>query len=61
MAIRVAAYAELCQGLKPEQTSRALNGLRDIRVTERERRWYVIDTLLRRYGCTQGAVDLPVS
>lgn len=51
IAIRVAADAELYQGLKPEQASRALNSLRDIGVIERagQGRWYVIDPLLRRY------------
>jgi hypothetical protein len=51
MAIRVAAGAELYQGLKPQQASRALNALRDAGVIERagQARWYVIDPLLRRY------------
>lgn len=51
MAIRVAARAELYRGLKPEQASRALNGLRGIGVVERagQGRWYVIDPLLCRY------------
>jgi hypothetical protein len=51
MAIRVAADAELYQGLKPQQAARALNALRDIGVVERARhgRWYVVDPLLRRY------------
>ena len=51
MAIRVAADAELYQGLKPQQAARALNGLRDIGVIERagRGRWYVVDPLLRRY------------
>ncbi|HTW41201.1 MAG TPA: hypothetical protein VMD79_02660 [Solirubrobacteraceae bacterium] len=51
MAIRVAAGAELYQGLKPEQASRALGALRDISVVERAGRgsWHVIDPLLRRY------------
>lgn len=51
LAIRVAADAELYRNLKPQQASRALNALRDIGVVERERQrhWYVIDPLLRRY------------
>ena len=51
MAIRVAAGAELYEGLKPQQASRALNSLRDIGVVERagQARWYVVDPLLRRY------------
>jgi hypothetical protein len=51
MAIRVAAGAELYQGLKPQQASRALNALRRIGVVERagQANWYVIDPLLRRY------------
>jgi hypothetical protein len=51
MAIRVAAGAELYQGLKPQQASRALNSLRDAGVVERagQASWYVIDPLLRRY------------
>jgi hypothetical protein len=51
MAIRVAADAELYQGLKPQQAARALNALRDIGVVERasQGRWYVVDPLLRRY------------
>jgi uncharacterized protein len=51
MAIRVAAGAELYQGLKPQQASRALNALRDVGVVERagQAHWYVIDPLLRRY------------
>jgi hypothetical protein len=55
MAIRVAAGAELYQGLKPQQASRALNALRDIGVVERagQANWYVIDPLLRRYLATR--------
>jgi hypothetical protein len=51
MAIRVAADAELYQGLKPQQAARALNALRDVGVVERAGRgdWYVVDPLLRRY------------
>ncbi len=51
VAIRVAAHAELYQGLKPQQASRALNALRDVGVVERAGHgsWYVIDPLLRRY------------
>jgi AAA+ ATPase superfamily predicted ATPase len=51
MAIRVATGAELYQGLKPQQASRALNALRAIGVVERagQASWYVIDPLLRRY------------
>jgi hypothetical protein len=51
MAIRVAAGAELYQGLKPQQASRALNALRDSGVVERvgQARWLVIDPLLRVY------------
>jgi hypothetical protein len=51
MAIRVAAGAELYQGLKPQQASRALNALRNIGVVERagQASWYVLDPLLRRY------------
>lgn len=55
MAIRVAADAELYRGLKPEQASRALNGLRNIGAIERagQGQWYVIDPLLRRYLATR--------
>jgi uncharacterized protein len=55
MAIRVAAGAELYQGLKPQQASRALNALREIGVVERagQASWYVIDPLLRRYLVTR--------
>ncbi len=55
MAIRVAAGAELYQGLKPQQASRALGALRDIGVVERagQANWYVIDPLLRRYLATR--------
>jgi hypothetical protein len=51
MAIRVAADAELYQGLKPQQAARALNALRDIGVVEHVRQgtWLVVDPLLRRY------------
>jgi hypothetical protein len=51
MAIRVALDAELYRNLKPQQASRALNALRDIGVVERarQRRWYIVDPLLRRY------------
>jgi hypothetical protein len=51
MATRVAAGAELYQGLKPQQASRALNALRNIGVVEHagQASWYVIDPLLRRY------------
>jgi hypothetical protein len=51
MAIRVAVGAELYQGLKPQQASRALNALRDSGVVERvgQARWLVIDPLLRVY------------
>jgi uncharacterized protein len=51
MAIRVAADAELYQGLKPQQAARALNALRDIGVVERARQgsWFIVDPLLRRY------------
>jgi hypothetical protein len=55
LAIRVAAGAELYQGLKPQQASRALNALRNIGVVERagQASWYVIDPLLRRYLSTR--------
>jgi hypothetical protein len=55
MAIRVAVGAELYQGLKPQQASRALGALRDIGVVERagQASWYVIDPLLRRYLATR--------
>lgn len=55
MAIRVAAGAELYQGLKPQQAARALNALRDIGVAERagQASWFVIDPLLRRYLATR--------
>ncbi len=51
MAIRVAVGAELYQGLRPQQASRALNALRDIGVVDRagQADWYVVDPLLRRY------------
>lgn len=51
MAIRVAAGAELYQGLKPEQAARALRALRDFGVVEHtgQASWHVIDPLLRRY------------
>jgi hypothetical protein len=60
MAIRVAAGAELYQGLKPQQASRALNALRDIGVVERagQASWYVIDPLLRRYLTTRRVAPL---
>jgi hypothetical protein len=55
LAIRVAAGAELYQGLKPQQASRALNALRNIGVVERagQASWSVIDPLLRRYLSTR--------
>jgi hypothetical protein len=69
MAIRVAAGAELYQGLKPQQASRALNALRDAGVVERAGRasWHVTDPLLRRYLAARrvepltfvGAAQLP--
>lgn len=51
IAIRVAAGAELYQGMKPQQASRALGALRDIGVIERagHASWHVVDPLLRRY------------
>lgn len=55
MAIRVAAGAELYQGLQPQQASRALNALCDIGIAERagQARWHVVDPLLRRYLLTR--------
>ncbi len=51
MAVRVAAGAELYQGLRPQQAARALGALRDLGVVERigQGRWQVIDPLLSRY------------
>jgi len=55
MAVRVAIGAEMYSGLRPQQASRALEGLRDIGVIDRDGRngkgghWFVVDPLLRRY------------
>lgn len=51
MAVRVARRAALYEGIDGKSASRALNGLRDAGLVEREGhgRWSVIDPLLRRY------------
>jgi len=52
MAIRVAAGAELYEGLRPQQAARGLAALRDGGIVDKGPRsghWFVVDPLLRRY------------